>query len=215
MRTQIRRARGDSVKRYALLTLLTVTIGFPSAVGVTEVCANKFDQEWAKKVLSYTKWNRTHQNYVKAHNLTRDMHKERAALRSRMLKKFDFACGVENGSESESSVGSGPNIIGLLSDQPAFVLGRMEAPYVDSVVEPLLAKEPYPVYESPNRSLPDVYDAPGAGLGGWFGGGGYLGSNPSSPSTPTVPIVATPELSTFSLVAFGAALLITRRTRRQ
>jgi hypothetical protein len=202
--------------RRIVIALLTVSIGFSTAVVTSETCRKvTFDALWAAKLKAQKIWNKNNPGYVKEHNLTRDMSKQTARSKAWLKKQLEVQCASLVDDVLAGSDGLGIRDI----DSMALVVPLFETsadlPLEDAQLSQLIAKQEYPSYENPSRDATDDGGfGTNPGFGGWYGGGGYAGGHPGSGNSVPPPITTVPEPSTFVLVFAPFLSLFFLRKRR-
>lgn len=193
-----------------LFAALTLFCAVPVSVAVSEDCRKAaFDLLWKAKVKAMQTWDSDpkHRAYVERHKLkTADLSRATAALRARMLKGLDLACGADSLAQlSASGMGGADQLSQLVAAEDLFAAAvPREQDVVPAELRGVIAKNELPVYDSPER----VYDGGVQAPGGWFGGwvaapmGGQMAT-----ITPVVPIAPTPEPAGQSLVLTGLVCL--------
>jgi hypothetical protein len=193
-----------------LFAALTLFCAVPVSVAVSEDCRKAaFDLVWKAKVRAMQAWDNDpkHRAYVERHKLkTADRSPATAALKARMLKGIDLACGVESIARPTASAAGGEEQLSRLvaaEDLFAAAVPR-EQDVVPAELRGVIAKDELPVYDSPERVYDGGVQAPGGWYGGWFAApvGGQLAS-----ITPVVPIAATPEPAGAWLALTGVVCL--------
>lgn len=193
-----------------LFAALTLFCAVPVSVAVSEDCRKAaFDLVWKAKVRAMQAWDNDPKNraYVERHNLkTADLSRATAALRARMLKGLDLACGVESITQSTASaVGGADQLSQLVAAEDLFAAAvPQEQEVVPSELRGAIAKDELPVYDSPERVYDGGVQAPGGWVGGWVAApmGGQMAT-----ITPVVPTASTPEPAGQWLVLTGLVCL--------
>jgi hypothetical protein len=201
------------VKRSLTICLLSVSLGMPAVIAVSETC--RTHSEAYNRFLA--KINRP---VKRTHTVSKARAREIVAYNKAMLAKLDKQLEVMCGSiDKLGDWNLHTSADGIADDSTGYLLsgygsGHMAQDLGEDLLdstEPtaLLAAVDYPTYDSPSRSLPEMPGYPG--FGGWYGGGGYIGGNPSAP--PVTPIQPTPESSTLAFLAIGIAAGIWKVSR--
>lgn len=194
------------MKKLSVL-LITVAIGFPSSVGVTEICATKFDQAWAKRVMEITRYNKAHPEVVKRRNLDRDMSAITRSARERLRKRIALVCEYE-AYYARDILHTHGGVVGI-EDGPPIVedlqLPSTNTPdVIPEILKAVIPHEDYPDYENTTRNpmVAGEY-GPYTGFSGWYGGG--IAGNPGGGNS-VVPVASTPEPSTL-VMSLGPMLV--------
>jgi hypothetical protein len=142
--------------------------------------------------------------YVEKHKLkTSDLSRATAALRARMRKRFDLACGPDSILQPEDLGALGQLVVEQLPTEVhdgLVAFSEEDQDVIPSDLRGIIPQSDLPQYDSPER----VFDGGAQGSGGWFGGwGGYgVSTPPSGPGVPVLP-VPTPEPSELLLMSTG------------
>lgn len=194
---------------------LSISLGIPSVIAISETCHVDFKQVWADKVRKIQEWNRKHPKYVQRHHLDRDMSAEARRLKEQARKSLGVACEI--GSIPVDTGSSVRMVGGRDFAAHSEYIPESGASYLDMAQEEIQGLIPpvdYPVYNISSM----VYTSnlgPWPIGAGWFSGGGYLPVGyPSQPSGPGTPIAPTPETGTFGLLMIGMGFLIIRSVRK-
>lgn len=193
-----------------LLSALTLFCAVPVSVAVARNCRKAaFDLIWKAKVRAMQTWDNDpkHHAYVERHRLkAADLSRSTTALKARMLKGLDLACGVETIEQPGGGVvGAADRLAQLIAAGDSLtVAAPQEQDVVPSELHSAIAKDALPVYDNPERN----YDGDVPVSGGWFGGwvGAPIGGQLAT-VTPVVPIAPTPEPAGAWMVLTGVVCL--------
>lgn len=178
----------------------SVTYSQMWAVASSETCRTvAFETVWKAKVAAIMAFNKAHPDYVKKHNLTRDMSAQTRRLKEQARKSLERQCA---GSFDDISAENNDWVQQYFKSKEYHKDPEMATE--PSTLNQLIEPEEYPVYVNPEvvakASFPDQqYGMGGLGAMWWSASGVAIGPGDLS----NTPIAPTPEPSSFVMLGMG------------